>query len=93
MTVLMLDHLHAQLDERFSSGSQNAKHLQKFMVILPSEINGFSEPVKRSDIAEILEMYETDLPSAYAIDMELQAWCPKWHVVPKVHHSTQPQRH
>ena len=49
------------------------------MAILPSKLQRKAEPVTRVDIVDIFSMYETDLPSAYAIDEELQAWHLKWH--------------
>ena len=33
----------------------------------------------RADIADVLTMYQADLPPSYAIDMEPQAWYLKWH--------------
>ena len=78
-TVPLLDHLQTQLKERLSTGSQSVRHLRQFMAILPSELQRKAEPVTRADTEDIFLMYETDLPSAYAIDVELQAWHLKWH--------------
>ena len=77
-TVPLLDHLQTQLEERFSSGSQNAIHLRQFMAILPCSLGGRAEPVTRADLTDVLTMYQADLPSPYAIDIELQAWYLKW---------------
>ena len=60
----------------------------------PAKLKYFQSMSKRSDIAEILEVYERDLPSAYATDMDLQAWRLKWHGRPEgALLSTQPPRH
>ena len=78
ITVPLLDHLHGQLDERFDEKSGSSICLKQFMALLPSEIDDEEQQLTRTDIASIVNIYEDDLPSDYAIDLELQAWGLKW---------------
>ena len=78
LTIPVLDHLHAQLEERFNDNSDSSKFLMEFIKLLPSEIHEKMQQLDSSDIANIVEYYEDDLPSDYAIDVELQAWFIKW---------------
>ena len=48
------------------------------MALLPCEIDGEEQQLTRTDIARLVNIYEDDLPSEYAIDLELQAWGLKW---------------
>ena len=74
----MLDHLYSQLNERFNDRSECSNSLKEFMALLPSEIASKEKQLTRTDIARIVNLYEDDLPSSYAIDLELQGWRLKW---------------
>ena len=78
ITVPMLDHLQNQLNERFDDSSESSNSLKEFMALLPSEIAGKEQQLARTDVARIVNLYKDDLPSEYAIDLELQAWSLKW---------------
>jgi len=80
LTAPLLDHLSSQLQDRFENNSQKSLHLRQFVSILPSELYG-ANPMKKltkSDIKDICTFYDEDLPSSFAVDTELQAWCMKW---------------
>ena len=78
ITIPILDHLNSQLEERFDGSSVSSKLLTEFIKLLPSEIFKNKSQVERRDIASIIGCYTDDLPSEYAIDVELQAWVMKW---------------
>ena len=76
ITIPILDHLNSQLEERFDGSSVSSKLLTEFIKLLPSEIFKNKSQVERCDIASIIDCYTDDLPSEYAIDVELQVM--KW---------------
>jgi hypothetical protein len=78
ITAPLLDHLSSQLQDRFDKGSQNAIHLSEFLTLLPSELFGSAKNLTKCDIENICSFYDKDMPSSFAIDTELQAWCIKW---------------
>lgn len=52
--------------------------LKEFMALLPKEIFCKKSQLKRSHIATVVDFYADDLPSEFAIDVELQGWTMKW---------------
>ena len=78
ITATLLDHLSSQLQDRFDNSSQNSLHLSQFVTLLPSELYGSAKNLTKNDIKDICSFYDEDLPSSFAVDTELQAWCIKW---------------
>ena len=78
ITAPLLDHLSSQLQDRFNNSSQNSLHLFQFVALLPSELYGTAKDLTKNDIKDICSFYDKDLPSSFAVDTELQAWCMKW---------------
>ena len=64
----MLDHLHSQLEERFSDNSFS--YVLEFLNLIPCEVCDF-EDYGREKILTINKLYIDDLPEDYALDMEL----------------------
>ena len=52
--------------------------LRQFIALFPSETDGEEQQLTRTDIAKIVNIYEDDLPSEIATDLELRAWGLKW---------------
>ena len=44
------------------------------MALSPSKIDDEKQQITRTDIARNVNIYEDDLPSNYATNLELQAW-------------------
>ena len=80
ITAPMLDHLHSQLEERFSDTSFS--YINEFLNLLPCKVCDFDD-LGREKIPAITKLYIDDLPEEYALDMELQAWYLKWKQHPK----------
>ena len=71
----MLDHLHCQLEERFSDTS--FCYINEFLKLLPCQLCNFDD-FGREDIPTLEKLYTDDFPEDYALDMEIQAWYLKW---------------
>ena len=74
----MLDHLHNQIDEKFDEKSGSFNSLRQFMAVWRNAIDGEEQQLTRTNVARNVNIYEHDLPSEYAIDLELLAWGLKW---------------
>ena len=75
ITAPMLDHLHCQLEERFSDTS--FCYINEFLKLLPCQLCNFDD-FGREDIPTLEKLYTDDFPEDYALDMEIQAWYLKW---------------
>ena len=71
----MLDHLHCQLEERFSDTS--FCYINEFLKLLLCQLCNFDD-FGREDIPAIDKLYTDDFPEDYALDMKIQAWYLKW---------------
>ena len=78
LTIPLLDHIISELDTLFSSVSSSA--IVEFMQLLPSVIceKSVSTVLTKADLAEVLKLYEDDLPSPQSFDLELGLWHTKW---------------
>ena len=70
ITAPMLDHLHSQLEERFSDTS--LCYINEFLNLLPSKLCDLDD-FGKENISTLTTFYADDLPEEYSLDMELQA--------------------
>ena len=63
LTIPLLDHIISELDTHYSSESSAV--IVEFMQFLPSTIceKSVSTILTKADVAEVLKLYEDDLPS------------------------------
>ena len=80
ITAPMLDHLHSQLEERFSDTS--LCYINEFLNLLPSKLCNFDN-FGKENTSTLTTFYIDDLPEEYALDMQLQAWYLQWKHHPK----------
>ena len=73
LTILLLDHLIAELDNRFDPVS--SQHVIELMNLLPSTITSS----QHHDFKNVLKMYGDDFPSSKSFPSELlHLWQHKW---------------
>ena len=78
LTIPLLDHIISELDTRFNPESSAV--IVEFMQLLPSTIceKSVSTILTKTNLAEVLKLYEDDLPSPRSLDVELSLWHTKW---------------
>ena len=81
LTIPILDHLIAEVSERFSS--RITMTLAQVMLLLPSHVTAAT--LVASDIEDLLSTYEDDLPSPSTIETEIHLWNTKWKDNPTAH--------
>ncbi len=74
IAIPLLDSLLGQMKERFS---EDQRHAQGLLRLLPSVIISENEPVDR--MLESLQFYEGDLPFPRSLGNELRRWNALWH--------------
>ena len=77
LTIPALDHLIAELEERFHRDSSSI--VRQVMLLLPSTLAEREEILTSTDIADLVSMYADDLPAPASLDTELHCWSVKWH--------------
>jgi hypothetical protein len=86
LTIPILDHLILEVSERFSSHLTTT--LTQVMLLLPAHVTGST--LTTSDIADLLSVYEHDLPTPSSIETEIHLWNTKWKGKPEAHNLDTP---
>lgn len=76
LTILLLDHIINELDDRFNPDPSAV--LWEFIQLLPVVVFKRSDQLRSVDFARVLQLYEDDLPSSSSLDVELDLWQAKW---------------
>ena len=78
LSILLLDHIISEFDTHFTS--ESSARIVEFMQSLPSTIceESVTTNLTKADLAEVLKLYEDDLPSKRSLDVELSLWHTKW---------------
>jgi len=78
ITIPILDHLIAELNNRFDDCSTFSLTITEFMKLLPSDIIKSDELLAENDFSTILKLYKDDLPSSRGLGVELDLWKNQW---------------
>jgi len=78
VTIPILDHLIAELNDRFDNSSTFSVTIIEFMQLLPSEIIKREESLSEEDFLTIIRLYRDDLPSHRGLGAELDLWVNQW---------------
>ena len=79
-----MDHLINELNTRFDDAS--SQNIIELMGLLPSSIlsKGSAYCYSQKDFANVLELYQDDLPSSISFETEIDLWQCKWKSEPQL---------